>query len=159
MRFIRHAALAVFLATLLAGLCVPSGYAQSRAGSISGSILDDPRVRALGREGLDHLYNMETDEANAAFARIEALYPDHPVGPFLRGLNVWWDIMVDFSTTVHDDAFFKEMDVVLDRSNRMLKRNRDDFDAIFSACSRVITAPMSLATLSTQLRFSKMISS
>jgi tetratricopeptide (TPR) repeat protein len=127
MALIRHATQAVLLATLLAGLCASAGYAQSR----TGSILDDPRVRALGREGLDHLYNMETDKANAAFARIEALYPDHPVGPFLRGLNVWWDIMVDFSTTVHDEAFFKEMDIVLERSNRMLKRNRNDFDAIF----------------------------
>lgn len=95
------------------------------------SILDDPRVRRLGKEGLDHLYNMEREEAEVAFDAIEAMYPDHPVGPFLRGLNIWWDIMVDLPAETHDRAFFREMDSAVRRANRMLKRNRKDFDAMF----------------------------
>ena len=97
----------------------------------SGSILDDPRVQELGKLGLDHLYNMERDEAKEAFDAIEELYPNHPVGPFLRGLNIWWDVMVDLPAETHDRAFFDEMDEAVDRANRMLKRNRRDFDAMF----------------------------
>ncbi len=97
----------------------------------SDSILNDPRVQALGKKGLDHLYNMERVEAKAAFDAIEDIYPDHPVGPFLRGLNVWWDVMVDLPAETHDEAFFKEMDSAISRANRMLKRNRKDFDAMF----------------------------
>ncbi|MEZ4702418.1 MAG: hypothetical protein R2834_18945 [Rhodothermales bacterium] len=119
--------MAILLHLLVAGLSTLSVHAQSRG----GTILDDPRVRELGKIGLEHLYNMEKEEANAAFLQIEALYPDHPVGPFLKGLNIWWDIMIDLTSTEYDDAFFHEMDVVIDRSNRMLKRDRDDFDAIF----------------------------
>jgi tetratricopeptide (TPR) repeat protein len=95
------------------------------------TVLDDPRVRRLGRIGLDHLYDMRKAEARAAFAEIEALYPDHPIGPFLRGLDIWWDIMIDLTSTQHDAAFFREMGVVVDRANKLLKRNRNDFDAIF----------------------------
>lgn len=99
--------------------------------AIQDSILDDPRVQELGKKGLDHLYNMERDEARQAFDAIEEIYPNHPVGPFLRGLNVWWDVMVDLPAENHDDAFFDEMDEAIDRANRMLKRNRKDFDAMF----------------------------
>ncbi len=98
---------------------------------IYDSILDDPRVQELGKVGLDHLYNMERIEATAAFDAIEELYPKHPIGPFLRGLNIWWDVMVDLPATTHDQAFFKEMDEAVKRSNKMLKRNRKDFDAMF----------------------------
>ena len=95
------------------------------------SVLEDPRVRELGRQGLDFLYNMQREQAKVAFDEIEALYPKHPIGPFLQGLNIWWDIMIDLTSDRHDKAFLKEMDEVVSRSNRMLKRNRDDFDAIF----------------------------
>ena len=95
------------------------------------SVLEDPRVRELGRQGLDFLYNMQREQAKETFAEIEALYPRHPIGPFLQGLNIWWDIMIDLTSERHDKAFLKEMDEVVSRSNRMLKRNRNDFDAIF----------------------------
>ena len=95
------------------------------------SILDDPRVLELGKIGLDYLYNMEKDKAQEAFLEIEEMYPRHPIGPFLKGLNIWWDIMIDLPNDRHDDAFYKEMASVIRRSNKMLKRNRKDFDAMF----------------------------
>ncbi len=98
---------------------------------VNPSILDDPRVQELGKIGLDHLYNMEREEASAAFDAIEELYPDHPIGPFLQGLNIWWDVMIDLPAETHDKAFFKQMDESVKRANRMLKRNRKDFDAMF----------------------------
>ncbi len=95
------------------------------------SILDDPRVKELGEKGLNHLYNMESEQAAAAFDEIEKLYPKHPVGPFLSGLNIWWDVMIDLPAETHDKAFYKQMDEAIKRANRMLKRNRKDFDAMF----------------------------
>ena len=95
------------------------------------SILEDPRVVELGKKGLDHLYNMEREQATEAFGQIEELYPRHPIAPFLKGLNIWWDIMIDLPDDKHDEAFYREMGSVIKRSNRMLKRNRKDFDAMF----------------------------
>jgi tetratricopeptide (TPR) repeat protein len=117
---------------LLAGFLSPGTVAPRLPETrMYDSILDDPRVQDLGMKGLDHLYNMERDQAAAYFDQIEKLYPGHPVGPFLRGLNIWWDVMVDLPAETHDEAFFDEMDSAVRRANRMLKRNREDFDAMF----------------------------
>ena len=107
------------------------GSSLSEDTSQYNSILDDPRVLELGKKGLDHLYNMQREEAVAHFDQIEDLYPRHPIVPFLKGLNIWWDIMIDLPDTKNDDAFYREMKSVIKRSNRMLKRNRRDFDAMF----------------------------
>ena len=123
--------MAAFVAVLVAGAMPAHSPVPAETQTPMTSILDDPRVQELGRIGLDHLYGMRRDEAINAFNAIEELYPEHPIGPFLRGLTIWWDIMVELPKNVHDDAFFKEMDVVVSRANRMLKRNRKDFDAMF----------------------------
>jgi len=95
------------------------------------SLLDDPFVRETGKKGLDHLYNMEFEAARAAFNQIDARYPDHPVGPFLKGLNIWWKILLDLPDTEHDEAFYDQMNEVIDRCNEILDEHPDHFDATF----------------------------
>ena len=96
-----------------------------------GSVLEDPEVRRLAKEGLDLLYNMQFDEATVRFESISSQYPDHPIGPFLEALNLWWEILMDLSDTRHDAAFYEVMDEVVDRCDRRLKSNDEDFDAMF----------------------------
>lgn len=95
------------------------------------SVLDDPFVREEGKRGLDLLYNMEFDAAEAIFSEIGSRYPDHPVGPFLNGLNVWWTILLDLDNTEHDEAFYRYMEETVDRSDDLLNRNEAEFDATF----------------------------
>ncbi|MEX2399676.1 MAG: hypothetical protein WD423_02820 [Rhodothermales bacterium] len=118
-------AVVVLAAFLL--LAVPV-HAQSNAYT---SVLDDPLVQSRIETGLDHLYNMEFVKARAYFGSIDRRYPDHPVGPFLLALNTWWTILLDLSDESHDDAFYDAMEEVIDRSDRMLRRNEHDFDAMF----------------------------
>jgi tetratricopeptide (TPR) repeat protein len=73
---------------------------------------------------------MQFEAAKARFDKINARYPDHPVGPFLQGLNLWWTIMLDLTDTAHDEAFYEIMDEVIDRSNELLDENDDHFDAL-----------------------------
>ena len=113
------------LLIVLFGLVMPAA-AQPRA-----SVLDDPQVQALGEEGLALLYDMKLPEAEAVFDRIETRFPDHPIGPFLKGLLVWWQILPDLHDTTHDEAFFEAMAEVIDRSDRLLKRDGEAFDAMF----------------------------
>ncbi len=95
------------------------------------SVLDDPVVQTRTEKGLDHLYNMEFDPSRAYFTSIDRRYPNHPVGPFLLALNTWWKILLDLSDESYDDEFFSAMDEVIDRSNRLLKKDRENFDAMF----------------------------
>src|SRR6056297_882021 len=125
---------------VLVGLAValgPSFAAWSQTAPDTGSaesslptVLNDPFVRKTGTKGLNRLYNMQSDSAQALFRQIDERYPDHPVGPFLQGLNLWWSIMLDLTDTSHDEAFFDLMDEVIERCDEILDEDPDHFDAL-----------------------------
>ena len=105
--------------------------AQNGSASSNDSVLDDPFVRQQAKQGLDLLYDMQFAEAGRLFDQIDRRYPQHPIGPFLQALNTWWKILLDFSDTSHDAAFNASMEEVIDRSDRILKRDEENFDAMF----------------------------
>jgi tetratricopeptide (TPR) repeat protein len=117
----------LYLALLLFFTVISAGVAAARP----KSILDDEQFRTEVRQGLDRLYDMDYAGANAAFAEIEKRYPDHPVGPFLRSLQPWWEILVDPDDDSHDDAFFGAMDQVIQRCDRRLRADPQDLDGMF----------------------------
>lgn len=118
----RHLFLIVILALPLAGMA----RAQTPA-----SVLEDPFVRERANAGLTLLYDMQFEEATAHFEAISKRYRKHPVGPFLLALTIWWEILLDFSDTQHDEAFYAAMTRVIERSNDMLEQDRNNFDAVF----------------------------
>ncbi len=95
------------------------------------SVLDDSLVRVEGRAGLERLYDLDFAGAQMHFARITQRYPDHPIGPFLTGLNLWWQILLDLSDRSRDRAFYELMEAVLQRCERILRRDPDNLDALF----------------------------
>lgn len=95
------------------------------------SILDDPAFQEDALRGLDRLYTLDFAGANAAFSTISARYPEHPVGPLLQALPAWWEIQLNPDDESRDKVFLEAMDQVLKRSDRRLKRNRGDLDALF----------------------------
>ncbi len=113
---------------LIAGITAPDVRAQT---GDSDSILNDPLVEYQARRGLSLLYNFEFERADVLFSQIDQRFPEHPIGPFLKALNTWWQILIDLSDESHDEAFFQEMETVIARSDRMLKRDRKNFDAMF----------------------------
>jgi tetratricopeptide (TPR) repeat protein len=131
----------VFLVLFLAGGLLQGGAAQSQSGANpiddrTASILTDAFVRTNGTEGLDDLYGMQFVEARTHFNKIDERYPEHPVGPFLKGLNLWWTIMLDLTDTSHDEAFIEQMNTVIDRCNALLEEEPDHFDAaLFKAAA------------------------
>src|SRR4051794_6331346 len=126
-----HSHLARFWTRALLGLALLLGFAALPAAARPKSILDDEQFRSELRQGLDRLYDMDYDGANAAFAEIETRYPDHPVGPFLRSLHPWWEILVDPDDDAHDDAFFDSMSEVIKRCDRRLRRDPQDLHGMF----------------------------
>ncbi len=95
------------------------------------SVLDDPAVRQVAKEGLDLLYNMQFDEAASRFDEISRKADDHPIGPFLEALTLWWEVLMDLSDTQHDEAFYAAMAEVIDRCDARLAVSAEDFDAKF----------------------------
>ncbi|NNE46620.1 MAG: hypothetical protein HKN37_08160 [Rhodothermales bacterium] len=97
----------------------------------NGSVLDDPLVKDVGKTGLDHLYNLEFDAAREAFVQIDRRFPGHPIGPFLNSLTTWWEILLDIQDQSRDEQFFKAMDEVIRRADKMLDRDDRSVDAMF----------------------------
>lgn len=95
------------------------------------SVLDDPFVREVGKDGLDHLYNLEFEAAHDAFGQIDGRFPGHPIGPFLKSLTIWWEILLDIQDRSRDEKFYRAMDEVIRRADRMLDRDPDAVDAMF----------------------------
>jgi hypothetical protein len=118
----------------LAGAPAPAsawGWGNDRPVVHVPSLLDDAEFRTEVRQGLDRLYDMDYDGANAIFAGIEKQHPGHPVGPFLRSLHPWWEILVDPDDESHDGAFLAAMDEVIDRSDQRLRADPQDLDGMF----------------------------
>lgn len=121
----------ILICLLLSGISSQPVVAQVTPEGVYASVLDDPIVQAEATRGLDLLYNMKYAAADSVFDLIDQRYPHHPIGPFLKALNTWWEILIDLSDKSHDRAFYNAMDEVLDRSNQLLKRDDEDFDAMF----------------------------
>ena len=110
--------------------------ADTTAVAQTSSVLTDAFVRRTGAKGLDRLYGMRFEEAEAHFDQISERYPNHPVGAFLKGLNLWWTIMLDLTDTSHDEAFIEQMNTVIERCNALEERDPDHFDAaLFKAAA------------------------
>lgn len=121
------------------------GHAQTSADSTSkvqaSSVLNDQFVRTHGTRGLDALYNMRFEEAKHIFEEIDQRYPNHPIGPFLQGLNLWWTIMLDLTDRSHDDEFIAQMNTVIDRCDELLREDDEHFDAaLFKAAAHAFLA-------------------
>ena len=101
--------------------------------AVEGSILNDHALIADAERGLHHLYNMEYGAADSIFTAIGRRFPGHPVGPFLKSLVSWWIILpqLESGEEAEDDAFYKAMQDVIRLSEKMLDRDKNDFDAMF----------------------------
>lgn len=98
-----------------------------------GSVLDDAATVALGKEGLAALYGGRLDEAARIFARLKTKHPGHPIGPFLEGLVIWWQILPDLTEDdrTHDAAFTAAMERTIRAADALKKTGRHPFDVGF----------------------------
>lgn len=107
--------------------------AQQALSPGTASILASPELHGDATEALDHLYNMRFAQAEAATARIQERFPEHPVGPFLDGLILWWRILPSLTVDhdSHDRAFMRAMEETIDRSEQIRKNGSYGYDADF----------------------------
>lgn len=95
------------------------------------SILQDPVFQEEARLGLKYMYDMDFGAADEVFGRLTARYPDHPVGPYLQAMLPWWAIQLEPEDPAQDELVFDGMKRVIDMSERRLKKNPADVDALF----------------------------
>ncbi len=83
------------------------------------------------QRGIDHIYNVEFDEAHKAFTTVIGMYPSHPAGYFLDAMVEWWRIELDRKNTSYDQRFLEKIDRVIAVCERMLDSTPRNITALF----------------------------
>lgn len=92
---------------------------------------DESSFEARAKQGIDHVYNLEFEEADKDFAELIRLKPGHPAGYFFLAMVDWWRILINLDDESHDQKFMDELDHVIALADSMLDRNPNDIDALF----------------------------
>lgn len=131
LRLRRAAAIALPAAILAA--TVAAFMPRQTSAQPASSVFSDAWVVEHAEHALEDLYRMNYDQADSVFTIIGERFPDHPIGPFLSSLVTWWKILpvLTVEDDTHDRRFLRQMDEVIRRSDRMLRKNRNSYDGHF----------------------------
>jgi tetratricopeptide (TPR) repeat protein len=77
--------------------------------SVRSQILKDTSTFRLIRQGVDYIYNLQFDEANAIYEKIKSKYPDHPVPSLFKGMMTYWKYFPLIPTSAASSLFEKEL--------------------------------------------------
>lgn len=116
----------VVVATVLTAV-VPAG-AQEPLGLWDAD--PDPLVTTI-RDGIDAYYRFEYEAALAAFDRVAAARPDHPVGPFLKAEAYWWLFLNDRQNARAKRRLESNLERALELAEDRLEARPDDLEALF----------------------------
>jgi tetratricopeptide (TPR) repeat protein len=105
--------------------------ALATAPAAIGQVVSDEEFTLRARRGIDHIYNLEFDQAETILRDLVVARPRHPAGHFLLAMVDWWRIMIDIENTQYDERFHAALDGVIDLCDELLDENENDVDALF----------------------------
>jgi tetratricopeptide (TPR) repeat protein len=119
--------------TVLLLLSTIPARAQQAVPANGASVLSNPELQREATRALEDLYNMRFPEAETAARRIRSRFPDHPVGPFMDGLILWWKILPNLTVDdhSHDRAFFRAMEETIDHAEQIRRDGTYGYDGDF----------------------------
>ncbi|RRB02260.1 tetratricopeptide repeat protein [Larkinella rosea] len=96
-----------------------------------GQLLDDAGVQQLLLKASDKIYNYEFDEADDYIRQVKAKYPQHPVVPLLKAVEMYWQYLPikDNKSATAQYTNYLNQSVAL--SKKMLDRNEEDPEGAF----------------------------
>jgi hypothetical protein len=93
-------------------------------------LLKDPAFVTDVQQAIDLLYNLEFTAARQKLNSWKDARPEHPAWPFWEALELWWTILPDLENTATDELFIRRLEEADYRSDRLLRRDRRDVDAL-----------------------------
>ncbi len=82
------------------------------------------------QHGIDLIYNLHFDEADAHFAAIREAVPQNPLGYFFAAMVTWWRVLIDLDDRTHDEVFYQQLERCIAVCDQRLQEDPLDFDAI-----------------------------
>ncbi|MCL6259089.1 tol-pal system protein YbgF [Aquiflexum sp. TKW24L] len=124
--------LVVLILVMFARISVAQDQPLDQVGkSASPYLLLDKGLQFRITENVNALYNFDFENAERGFRVMQYQYPEHPLPYFLLGLSTWWKIAPDIENNKLDDLFIKQMDVVIDKAEKVLDDNPKNKEAAF----------------------------
>lgn len=96
-------------------------------------VLTDSSLRQTILKALDHIYNFEFAEADPLIVQLEKRYPQHPVGPVLKAVQIQWRYFPLRGNPAATAQFVQATTRALDLCEKRLERNNRDPETIFFA--------------------------
>ncbi len=93
--------------------------------------IEDTDIDATIRNGIEHTYNLEFEQAQQDFQKVQYARPDHPAGPFFLAMIEWWRILINIDDESNDERFYGILQKVIDKCDEMLDKNEKDLTALF----------------------------
>jgi nitrogen fixation-related uncharacterized protein len=94
-------------------------------------LLLDKSLQFRITETVNALYNFEFEKSERGFLVMQYQYPEHPLPYFLMGLSTWWKIAPDIENKQFDDLFLDQMDVVIEKAEKILDEDPENKEAAF----------------------------
>ncbi|MFW6348671.1 MAG: hypothetical protein ACOC2C_08710, partial [Cyclonatronaceae bacterium] len=89
---------------LLLSLSAAPSQGQSAADE-TGYWLEDEAFIPTARQAIQLIYNQEPEASRAVLSPWLEQQPEHPLGHFWNGLELWWYILADLENETYDEAF------------------------------------------------------
>lgn len=93
--------------------------------------INDPAIDADIKRGIEYTYNLEFEEAQKEFQKVQLTRPDHPAGMFFLAMVEWWRILISIEDDSRDDVFYAMLEKVIDFCDERLDKNENDLTALF----------------------------
>lgn len=81
--------------------------------------------------GINHLYDLEFEEAERIFSKIVSERPDHPAGHFYRAMVIWSRLSVGFWTAQNLEEYVARIDQTILVARKRIEKNDKDSRAYF----------------------------
>ncbi|WMJ74793.1 tetratricopeptide repeat protein [Cytophagaceae bacterium ABcell3] len=95
------------------------------------TIINDKEICLKINAGLDKVYNLKFDEAEAIFKQVKDKYPSHPAYYFLKANTEYWRIMAENSFKERSNNYYEKLKEALHYSQKLYNTNKKDPEAIF----------------------------
>jgi tetratricopeptide (TPR) repeat protein len=85
----------------------------------------------LIKKGIDFIYRIKFDSANAIFQTMINSDPKDPAGYFMQAMTVWWRIYLNKDDESNDEYYRSKVDKCIEVCDERLSKNENDDWALF----------------------------
>ncbi|MFC5409645.1 tetratricopeptide repeat protein [Larkinella bovis] len=94
-------------------------------------ILDDAGIQQVILKATDRIYNYEFDEAEEYIQQVRAKYPQHPVVPVMKAIQLYWQYLPLKENKTATAQYVSYLNQGIALSKKLLDRNENDPEGVF----------------------------